>query len=401
MSILAKRVSRLKPSPTIAVNNKVIELKAAGYDIISLGAGEPDFDTPQHIRQAAKAAIDKGLTRYTNVGGTIELKEAISLKFKNNNSLNYACNQIVAANGCKQVLYNAFAATLEPGDKVIIPSPYWVSYPDMVILADGEPIFINCPQEKGFKLQPEDLEQAITPKTKWLILNSPSNPTGAGYTYAEMRNITNVLMQHPHIHIITDDIYEHIVYDGFKFYTPVQVEPGIYDRTLTINGMSKAYCMTGWRIGYAGGPVNLIKAMTDIQSQSTSNPCSISQAASVAGLMGDHNFIAENNKIFRKRRDLVVSMLNQADGIECTVPEGAFYAYPSIKGCIGSTAPSGKKINNDDDFVSALLDSEGVATVQGCVFGMSPYFRISYATSTVLLKEACSRIQRFCASLKR
>ncbi|AHC73927.1 aspartate aminotransferase [Candidatus Endolissoclinum faulkneri L5] len=401
MSILAKRLSRLRTSPTIAINTKVIELKASGYDIISLGAGEPDFDTPQHICQAAKVAIDKGLTRYTPVGGTLELKEAIALKFKNDNSLTYACNQIIASNGCKQVLYNAFLATLEPGDKVIIPSPYWVSYPDMVILADAEPIFINCPEEKGFKLQAADLEQAITPKTKWLILNSPSNPTGASYTYAEMKNITNVLMQHPHVHIITDDIYEHIVYDGFKFYTPIQVEPGIYNRTLTINGMSKAYCMTGWRIGYAGGPVNLIKAITDIQSQSTSNPCSISQAASVAALMGDHSFIAKNNKIFKKRRDLVVSMLNKANGIECTVPDGAFYVYPSIKGCIGSTTPSGKTINSDSDFVSALLDSEGVATVQGCVFGMSPYFRVSYATSSTLLEEACNRIQRFCASLKR
>ncbi|WP_420564347.1 pyridoxal phosphate-dependent aminotransferase [Thalassobaculum sp.] len=399
MGILAERLSRVKPSPTIAVSTKAMELKAAGHDVIGLGAGEPDFDTPQHIRDAAKAAIDKGLTRYTAVGGTPELKDAIALKFKRDNGLEYARNQIVVGTGGKQVLYNAFMATLDPGDEVIIPAPYWVSYPDMAILAEGKPVFIDCPQEQGFKLQPEDLEKAITPKTKWIVLNSPSNPTGAGYTWDDMKKITDVLMKHPHVWVMTDDMYEHLVYDDFKFCTPAQVEPGLYDRTLTVNGVSKAYCMTGWRIGFAGGPAPLIKAMTDIQSQSTSNPCSVSQAASVVALTGDHGFIAENNKVFKERRDLVVSMLNQAAGINCPTPEGAFYVYPSIKGCIGKKTPDGKVIENDSDFVTALLESEGVAAVQGEAFGLSPHFRISYATSTKLLEEACERIQRFCGSL--
>lgn len=399
MGILAERLSRVKPSPTIAVSTKAMELKAAGHDVIGLGAGEPDFDTPQHIKDAAKAAIDSGQTKYTAVGGTPELKDAIALKFKRDNGLEYARNQIVVGTGGKQVLYNAFMATLDPGDEVIIPAPYWVSYPDMAILAEGTPVFIDCPQEQGFKLQPEDLEKAITPKTKWVVLNSPSNPTGAGYTWADMKKITDVLMKHPHVWVMTDDMYEHLVYDDFKFCTPAQVEPGLYDRTLTVNGVSKAYCMTGWRIGFAGGPANLIKAMTDIQSQSTSNPCSVSQAASVVALTGDHGFIAENNKVFKERRDLVVSMLNQASGIDCPTPEGAFYVYPSIKGCIGKKTPDGKVIESDSDFVTALLESEGVAAVQGEAFGLSPHFRISYATSTKLLEEACERIQRFCGSL--
>lgn len=399
MGILAERLSRVKPSPTIAVSTKAMELKAAGHDVIGLGAGEPDFDTPQHIKDAAKAAIDSGQTKYTAVGGTPELKDAIALKFKRDNGLEYARNQIVVGTGGKQVLYNAFMATLDPGDEVIIPAPYWVSYPDMAILAEGTPVFIDCPQEQGFKLQPEDLEKAITPKTKWVVLNSPSNPTGAGYTRADMKKITDVLMKHPHVWVMTDDMYEHLVYDDFEFCTPAQVEPGLYDRTLTVNGVSKAYCMTGWRIGFAGGPANLIKAMTDIQSQSTSNPCSVSQAASVVALTGDHSFIAENNKVFKERRDLVVSMLNQASGIDCPTPEGAFYVYPSIKGCIGKKTPDGKVIESDSDFVTALLESEGVAAVQGEAFGLSPHFRISYATSTKLLEEACERIQRFCGSL--
>lgn len=399
MGILAERLSRVKPSPTIAVSTKAMELKAAGHDVIGLGAGEPDFDTPQHIKDAAKAAIDGGQTKYTAVGGTPELKDAIALKFKRDNGLEYARNQIVVGTGGKQVLYNAFMATLDPGDEVIIPAPYWVSYPDMAILAEGTPVFIDCPQEQGFKLQPEDLEKAITPKTKWVILNSPSNPTGAGYTRADMKKITDVLMKHPHVWVMTDDMYEHLVYDDFEFCTPAQVEPSLYDRTLTVNGVSKAYCMTGWRIGFAGGPANLIKAMTDIQSQSTSNPCSISQAASAAALTGDHGFIAENNKVFKERRDLVVSMLNQANGIDCPTPEGAFYVYPSIKGCIGKKTPDGKVIETDSDFVTALLESEGVAAVQGEAFGLSPHFRISYATSTKVLEEACERIQRFCGSL--
>ena len=399
MGILAERLSRVKPSPTIAVSTKARELKAAGHDVIGLGAGEPDFDTPDHIKAAAKAAIDAGDTKYTAVGGTPDLKEAIRQKFKRDNGLDYEVNQIVVGTGGKQVLYNAFMATLDPGDEVIIPAPYWVSYPDMAILAEGTPVIVDCPQETGFKLQPEALEKAITPKTKWLILNSPSNPTGAGYTREDMKKITDVLMRHEHVWVMTDDMYEHLVYDDFTFCTPAEVEPGLYDRTLTVNGVSKAYCMTGWRIGFAGGPAPLIKAMTDIQSQSTSNPSSISQAASVAALTGDHGFIAENNKVFKERRDLVVSMLNQASGISCPTPEGAFYVYPSVKGCIGKSTPDGKVIDSDSAFVTALLESEGVAAVQGEAFGLSPHFRISYATSTDLLEEACRRIQRFCGSL--
>ncbi len=400
MGILAERLSRVKPSPTIAVTNKARELKAAGHDVIGLGAGEPDFDTPQHIKDAAKAAIDRGETKYTAVGGTPELKDAICAKFKRDNNLDYKPNQIVVGTGGKQVLYNAFMATLDPGDEVIIPAPYWVSYPDMAILAEGKPVFVDCPQETGFKLQPADLEKAITPKTKWLVLNSPSNPTGAGYTWDDMKKITDVLLKHPHVWVLTDDMYEHLVYDDFKFCTPAEVEPALYDRTLTVNGVSKAYCMTGWRIGFAGGPANLIKAMTDIQSQSTSNPSSISQAASVAALNGPHDFIKANNEVFKQRRDLVVSMLNQANGLNCPTPEGAFYVYPSCAGVIGKKTPDGKVIENDSDFVSALLEAEGVAAVQGEAFGLSPHFRISYATATELLEEACTRIQRFCGSLR-
>ncbi|MCR9176347.1 MAG: pyridoxal phosphate-dependent aminotransferase [Alphaproteobacteria bacterium] len=400
MGILAERLSRVKPSPTIAVSTKARELKAAGHDVIGLGAGEPDFDTPQHIRDAGKAAIDGGDTKYTAVDGTPELKAAIVAKFKRDNNLDYAPNEVMVGTGGKQVLYNAFMATLDPGDEVIIPAPYWVSYPDMAILAEGKPVFIDCPQSVGFKLQPVDLEKAITPKTKWIILNSPSNPTGAGYTRDDMKKITDVLMKHPHVWVMTDDMYEHLVYDGFKFCTPVEVEPALKDRTLTVNGVSKAYCMTGWRIGFCGGPAALIKAMTAIQSQSTSNPSSISQAASVAALNGPHDFIAEHNEVFKQRRDLVVSMLNQASGIDCPTPDGAFYVYPSVAGCIGKTAPNGKKIESDSDFVTALLETEGVAAVQGEAFGLSPHFRISYATSTEVLEEACQRIQRFCGSLK-
>jgi aspartate aminotransferase len=400
MGILAERLSRVKPSPTIAVTNKARELKAAGHDVIGLGAGEPDFDTPQHIKDAAKAAIDRGETKYTAVGGTPELKDAICAKFKRDNNLDYKPNQIIVGTGGKQVLYNAFMATLDPGDEVIIPAPYWVSYPDMAILAEGKPVFVDCPQETGFKLQPADLERAITPKTKWLVLNSPSNPTGAGYTRDDMKKITDVLLKHPHVWVLTDDMYEHLVYDDFEFCTPAEVEPALYDRTLTVNGVSKAYCMTGWRIGFAGGPANLIKAMTDIQSQSTSNPSSISQAASVAALNGPHDFIKANNEVFKQRRDLVVSMLNQANGLNCPTPEGAFYVYPSCAGVIGKKTPDGKVIENDSDFVSALLEAEGVAAVQGEAFGLSPHFRISYATATELLEEACTRIQRFCGSLR-
>ncbi|HEX6980465.1 MAG TPA: aspartate transaminase [Alphaproteobacteria bacterium] len=399
MPFLADRLSRVKPSPTIAVTTKAAELKAAGRDVIGLGAGEPDFDTPANIKAAAIKAIERGETKYTAVDGTPALKQAICAKFKRENGLDYKPNQISVGTGGKQVLYNALVATLNPGDEVIIPAPYWVSYPDMVLLADGKPVFVPCPQNNGFKLRPEDLDAAITPRTKWLILNSPSNPTGAAYTYDEMKALTDVLLRHPHVWVMTDDMYEHLVYDGFKFVTPAQVEPRLYDRTLTVNGVSKAYCMTGWRIGYAGGPVELIKAMAAIQSQSTSNPSSVSQAAAVEALNGPQDFIPKNNAVFKERRDLVVAMLNQAKGIHCHTPEGAFYVYPSCAGVIGRKTPQGKVIANDSDFVTYLLEAEGVAVVQGEAFGLSPYFRISYATSTETLKEACARIQRACAAL--
>ena len=400
MSILANRLTRVKPSPTIAVTTKAAELKAAGRDVIGLGAGEPDFDTPQHIRDAAKAAIDGGQTRYTAVPGTVEMRKAVSAKFKRDNNLDYTPEQITVSTGGKQVLYNALVATLNPGDEVIIPAPYWVSYPDMVLLAEGEPVFVDCPQSDNFKLQPAALEAAITPKTKWIILNSPSNPTGAGYSWDEMKALTDVLMKHPHVWVMTDDMYEHLVYDDFKFCTPAEVEPGLYDRTLTVNGVSKAYCMTGWRIGFAGGPLVLIKAMNMLQSQSTSNPSSVSQAASVAALNGTHDFIAEHNAVFKERRDLVCSMLNQATGLDCPTPEGAFYVYPSCKGVLGKKTPGGKVIENDEDFVTYLLEEEGVAAVHGAAFGLSPHFRISYATATEVLEDACQRIQRACANLR-
>jgi aspartate aminotransferase len=399
MPLLAERLSRVKPSPTLAVTAKTFELKAAGRDVIGLGAGEPDFDTPENIKQAAIKAIQKGDTKYTVVDGTMALKQAICAKFKRENGLDYKPNQITVGTGGKQVLYNAFMATLSPGDEVIIPAPYWVSYPDMVELAEGKPVCVPCSENNGFKLTPEALEAAITPKTKWLLLNSPSNPTGAAYTHAEIKALTDVLMKHPHVWVMTDDMYEHLVYDDFKFTTPAQVEPKLYDRTLTINGVSKAYCMTGWRIGYAGGPVELIKAMAAVQSQSTSNPCSISQAAAVEALNGPQDFIPQHNVAFKQRRDLVVEMLNKAKGIRCLVPEGAFYVYPSCAGTIGLKTPQGKVIRTDEDFVTYLLEEEGVAVVHGSAFGLAPYFRISYATSTELLKDACTRIQRACAKL--
>ncbi len=400
MAFIAARLGRIKPSPTIAISGKARDLKAAGRDIIALAAGEPDFDTPVHIREAAKAAIDKGDTRYTNVDGTPALKAAIAAKFKRENGLDYKPGQIIVGTGGKQVLYNAFMATLDPGDEVVIPAPYWVSYPDMVELAEGKPVIVPCPQSSGFKLKPEDLDRAITPRTKWVILNSPSNPTGAGYTRADMKALTDVLLRHPHVWVMTDDMYEHLVYDGFEFCTPAEVEPRLYERTLTCNGVSKAYCMTGWRIGYAGGPENLIKAMGAIQSQSTSNPSSISQAAAVAALNGPMDFIPLHNKSFKERRDLVISMLNQAKGLTCHRPEGAFYVYPSCVGTIGKTTPGGQTISNDTDFANYLLDAEGVAVVQGEAFGLAPHFRVSYATSTEVLEEACRRIQRACAALR-
>ena len=399
MAFLAERLSRVKPSPTLAVTAKAIELKAAGKDVIGLGAGEPDFDTPENIKQAAIEAIRKGQTKYTVVDGTMELKQAICAKFKRENGLDYKPNQVTVGTGGKQVLYNALMATLSRGDEVIIPAPYWVSYPDMVELAEGTPVIVQCSQNNGFKLRAEDLEAAITPKTKWIILNSPSNPTGAAYSRAELKALTDVLVRHPHVWILTDDMYEHLVYDGFEFSTPAQIEPRLYERTLTLNGVSKAYCMTGWRIGYAAGPVELIKGIAAVQSQSTSNPSSISQAASVAALNGPQDFIPKHNAEFKRRRDMVVEMLNKAKGIHCLTPEGAFYVYPSCAGTIGRKTPQGKVIKTDEDFVTYLLESKGVAVVQGTAFGLAPYFRISYATSAEVLKDACTRIQQACEAL--
>ena len=401
MAFLADSLKRIKPSPTIAVTDKARALKAAGRNVIGLGAGEPDFDTPDNIKEAAIKAIREGrASKYTNVDGIPELKAAVAAKFKRENGLDYKPSQITVGTGGKQVLYNAFMATLNPGDEVIIPAPYWVSYPDMVMLAGGTPVEVVCSMESGFKITAAQLEKAITPKTKWFLLNSPSNPTGGAYTQAELKALTDVLVRHPHVYVMTDDMYEHLVYDDFKFTTPAQVEPKLYERTLTINGTSKAYCMTGWRIGYAGGPEPLIKAMAMLQSQSTSNPAAVSQWAAVEALNGPQDFIAKHNVIFKERRDLVVSMLNQANGLKCPTPEGAFYVYPSCAGTIGKTAPNGKKIATDEDFVTELLEAEGVAVVQGTAFGLGPAFRISYATKTSDLEDACTRIQRFCGNLK-
>jgi aspartate aminotransferase len=400
MAFLADTLTRVKPSPTIAISAMAMELKSAGKDVIALSAGEPDFDTPDNIKAAAKAAIDAGKTKYTAPDGIPELKQAICAKFKRENGLDYTPAQVSVGTGAKQVLYNALVATLNPGDEVIIPAPYWVSYPDMVLLGGGTPVTVEATLENGFKLMPEQLEAAITPKTKWLIFNSPSNPSGAGYTSDELKRLTDVLMRHPHVWVMTDDMYEHISYPPFEFCTPVQVEPGLYDRTLTVNGVSKAYAMTGWRIGYAGGPVELIAAMRKVQSQSTSNPCSISQWAAVEALEGPQDYIQFSRDAFQRRRDLVVSMLNQATGIQCQTPEGAFYVYPSIKDCIGKATPGGTVIENDEVFCTELLESEGVAAVFGAAFGLSPNFRVSYATSDEALEDACQRIQRFCASLR-
>jgi aspartate aminotransferase len=400
MTFLSQTLARVKPSATIAVTNKARELQAAGRDVIGLGAGEPDFDTPLFIREAAKAAIDAGHTRYTAVDGIPELKAAICQKFARENGLTYTPAQITVGTGGKQILYNALMATLNPGDEVIIPAPYWVSYPDMVMLAGGTPVAVPAGLETNFKLTPAALEAAITPKTKWFIFNSPSNPTGAGYTRDELKGLTDVLMRHPHVWVMSDDMYEHLVFDDFEFCTPAQVEPGLYDRTLTCNGVSKAYAMTGWRIGYAGGPAHLIKAMGTIQSQSTSNPSSVSQHAALAALTGPQDFLPEFRAAFQRRRDLVVSMLNQAPGLVCPRPEGAFYVYPDISGCIGKTSAKGTVITDDETFATALLEEEGVAVVFGAAFGLSPNFRISYATSDAVLTEACTRIQRFCAALR-
>ncbi|PSL21803.1 pyridoxal phosphate-dependent aminotransferase [Shimia abyssi] len=399
MSFLSETLSRVKPSPTIAVTTLAGELKAAGKDVIGLGAGEPDFDTPANIKAAGIAAIEAGKTKYTAPDGIPELKQAICDKFARENGLNYTPQQISVGTGGKQILYNALMATLNPGDEVVIPAPYWVSYPDMVLLAGGTPVIAAATLENSFKITPDQLEAAITPKTKWLIFNSPSNPTGAGYSLAELKGLTDVLMRHPHVWVMTDDMYEHLAYDDFEFCTPAQVEPGLYERTLTCNGVSKAYAMTGWRIGYAAGPVELIAAMRKIQSQSTSNPCTISQWAAIEALNGPQDFLVTNNVTFKRRRDLVVSMLSEIDGITCPVPEGAFYVYPSIAGLIGKTTPDGTVISNDEAFSRALLETTGVAVVFGAAFGLSPNFRVSYATSDEALKEACTRIQNFCAEL--
>jgi len=392
-------LARVKPSATLAVTARARELKREGRDVVGLGAGEPDFDTPENVKAAAIDAIMRGETRYTDVDGIPELKAAVAAKFARENGLTYETSQIHVAPGGKAVLYNALVATLSPGDEVIVPAPYWVSYPDMVLLAGGEPVTVVAHEADGFKLRPEALEAAITPRTKWLILNSPSNPTGAAYTGPELEALAAVVRRHPHVWVMTDDMYEHLIYGDFDYLTFAQVAPDLIDRTLTVNGVSKAYAMTGWRIGYAGGPKGLIDLMRKVAGQTTSNPSSISQWAAVEALNGPQDFIRERAQAFERRRDLVVSMLNQASGVRCPNPEGAFYVYPSIEGLIGKTASDGTVIDGDDAFVSALLDAEGVAVVQGSAFGLSPYFRISYATSEDVLEEGCRRIQRFCASL--
>ncbi|MDI1365782.1 MAG: pyridoxal phosphate-dependent aminotransferase [bacterium] len=400
MSLESAALRRIAPSATIAISAKARALKAAGRDIIALSAGEPDFDTPDNIKEAGIAAIRAGKTKYTDPDGMPELKAAICAKFKRENGLDYKPSQVHVAPGGKPVIYNALVATLDAGDEVIIPAPYWVSYPDMVLLAGGTPVPVETTAESGFKLTPEALEKAITPKSKWLIINSPSNPSGGAYTRAELQAIADVLLRHPQVWVLTDDMYEHLVFDDFEFTTIAQVEPKLYDRTLTMNGVSKAYAMTGWRIGYAAGPEPLIKAMAKMISQTTSNPSSISQWAALEALNGTQDFIKPNAKLFQERRDLVVSMLNQATGIHCPTPEGAFYVYPSCAGLIGKTAPSGKVIASDEDFAVELLETEGVAVVHGAAFGLSPFFRISYATSNDVLEDACSRIQRFCGNVK-
>jgi aspartate aminotransferase len=399
MGLIAHALERIKPSPTMAITSKAREMKAAGFDVIGLGAGEPDFDTPDNVKQAAIAAIQRGETKYTAVDGIPELKRAIASKFERENDLTYKPAEITVGSGGKQVLYNALLATLNPGDEVIVPSPYWVSYPDIVLLAGATPVVVETKLEDGFKLSPKALAASITPRTKWFIFNSPSNPTGAAYTREEIKALTDVLLKHENVWVLSDDIYEHLVYDGFAFSTPAQVEPKLKGRTLTMNGVSKAYSMTGWRIGYAGGPEPLIKAIATLQSQSTSNPCSISQWASVEALEGPQDFLKLWVASFQDRRDLVVSMLNQAKGISCPMPEGAFYVYPSCAGVIGRMSRDGKKIETDEDFATALLQEEGVAVVHGAAFGLSPFFRISYATGIEALEEACRRIQRFCANV--
>jgi aspartate aminotransferase len=399
MSFLANRLARVKPSPTMAITALATELAQGGRDIITLSQGEPDFDTPENVKEAAIAAIRRGETKYTVFDGRYDLKQAICGKFKRENGLDYEPGQITVSSGGKQVLYNALVATLSPGDEVVIPAPYWVSYPEMVLLADGNPVPVACSQNNGFKMRPEDLDAAITPKTKWLILNSPSNPSGAAYTEADLRAVADVLLAHPHVWVMTDDMYEHLIYDDFVYKTIAQIEPRLYERTLTVNGVSKAYCMTGWRIGYAGGPKHLIKAMGAIQSNSTANPCSISQAAAIEALNGPQDFIPRNAAVFKQRRDIIVDALNKIPGLHCPRPEGAFYVYPSCAGLIGKKTPKGETINTDEDFVKYLLAAEGVAVVHGDAFGLAPHFRISYACSTEMLEDAARRIERACTAL--
>ncbi|WP_374637151.1 pyridoxal phosphate-dependent aminotransferase [Paracoccus sp. (in: a-proteobacteria)] len=400
MSFLSQTLARVKPSPTIAMTMRAQQLTAEGRDIITLSAGEPDFDTPQHIRDAAKAAIDAGHTRYTAVDGMPALKRAICDKFARENGLDYSPAQISVGTGGKQILYNALMATLNPGDEVIIPAPYWVSYPDMVLLAGGTPVIVPAGMEAGYRITPDELEAAITPRTKWLILNSPSNPSGAGYGADHMRALTDVLMRHPHVWVLADDIYEHLVFDDFRFVTPAQIAPALKDRTLTMNGVSKSYAMTGWRIGYGAGPETLIRAMAKLQSQSTSNPCSISQYAALAALTGPQDYIQTSRAIFQRRRDLVVAALNDCPGLSCPVPQGAFYVYPSIHELIGKTSAGGRVITDDEAFATALLDETGVAVVFGAAFGLSPHFRVSYATSDAVLADACARIKAFCEGMR-
>ncbi len=400
MPFLSETLARVKPSPTVAITGRALEMKAAGRDVIGLSAGEPDFDTPDNIKAAAIAAINAGRTKYTAVDGIPELKRAICAKFARENGLTYTPDQVSVGTGGKQVLFNALMATLNPGDEVIIPAPYWVSYPDMVLLGGGTPVIVEGAIDSGFKITPAQLEAAITPRTKWLMFNSPSNPTGAAYSAAELRGLTEVLLRHPHVWVMADDMYEHLTFDNFVFATPAQIEPRLYDRTLTVNGVSKAYAMTGWRIGYAAGPVALIRAMAKMQSQSTSNPCSISQWAAVEALSGPQDFLVPFRQAFQRRRDLVVGLLNDCPGIRCPRPEGAFYVYPDISACIGKTSAGGAVIVDDAAFATALLDETGVAVVFGAAFGLSPNFRISYATSDAVLRDACARIRGFCEGLR-
>lgn len=399
MSIIAKRLSAVKPSPTLAVTTKAKELKAQGVDVVDLGVGEPDFPTPKHICDAAKAALDRGETKYVPVAGTLAFRQAICGKLKRENNLDYTPDEITVNCGGKGTLYNLFIATVDEGDEVVIPAPYWVSYPDMVRLAGGTPVFVTGHEENGFKITPDDLEKAITPKTKWFVLNSPSNPSGAAYSREELRALADVLARHENVWIVSDEIYEHIVYDGFKSYSIAAVAPELKNRTLTVNGLSKSFSMTGWRVGYAAGPVEVIKAMNKVQSQSTSHAVSFCQSAGVVALNSPMDFLAERNATFKARRDMVAAKLNAVKGMSCRMPEGAFYLYPSVAGCIGKKTPDGKVIENDTDFASALLEAEGVAVVPGVAFGLSPYFRLSYATSTEALEKACERIKRFCESL--